>query len=128
MKNNPNNSSVRSHLLIESIARVCHEANRAYCQTLGDNNHLSWDDSPEWVREPVRSGVQHALNNPNQTPEEVHETWLSHKTDDGWIYGPTKDPVAKTHPCCVPYSQLSENDRRKDLLFLSVVRAMSVAM
>ncbi len=32
----------------ETIAKVCHEANRAYCQTIGDNSQLAWEQAEEW--------------------------------------------------------------------------------
>jgi len=28
-----------------NIAKVCHEANRAYCESIGDNSQLSWEDA-----------------------------------------------------------------------------------
>jgi hypothetical protein len=39
---------------IDQVARVCHEANRAYCQTLGDNSQPAWDDAPEWQKDSAR--------------------------------------------------------------------------
>jgi hypothetical protein len=33
-----------------NIAKVCHEANRAYCQTISDNSQLPWEQAKEWQR------------------------------------------------------------------------------
>lgn len=34
--------------IVEQIARMAHEANRAYCQALGDDSQPAWEDAPEW--------------------------------------------------------------------------------
>ena len=61
-------------------------------------------------------------------PEQQHEAWREDKRRDGWVYGVVKDPAAKTHPCMVPYADLPESQRRKDALYLAVVRAMAAAL
>lgn len=107
-----------------SIARVCHEANRAYCQALGDDTQVSWDDAPEWQRTSAIEGVKMHLANPGATPEDSHNNWLKQKTADGWLYGPVKDPVAKTHPCIRYYKELSVEQRAKDHIFRAIVHAL----
>lgn len=110
------------------IARVVHEANRAYCQMIGDNSQKPWDEADAWQRESAVAGVQAMLDGSATTPEEQHETWVKHKRADGWVYGLAKDAVAKTHPCMVPYTDLPIEQRRKDLLFRAVVDALTVAI
>lgn len=108
----------------DRIARVCHEANRAYCISIGDNSQPEWDEAPEWQRASAIAGVQHILNDPETTPEESHLSWSRQKLEDGWSYGEIKSPALKTHPCLVPYAQLPEEQQRKDALFGAVVRAL----
>jgi RyR domain-containing protein len=107
---------------IEGIARVCHEANRAYARVLGDRSHLPWEAAPAWQRESALEGVKHALR--GATPEQLHESWLAAKAADGWVYGPTKDEGLKTHPCFLPYEELPPEQQRKDALFRAVVTAL----
>lgn len=107
------------------IARVCHEVNRAYCAGLGDHSLPAWEVAPGWQVESVISGVLLALDYPNTTPEDSHNSWLGVKRQAGWKYGPIKDPEKKEHPCFVPYSELPPEQRMKDHLFLAVVRAMA---
>lgn len=109
----------------QQIAAVCHEANRAYCQMNGDNSQRSWDDAEEWQRESAIRGVAFALANPTAPASSQHDAWLADKLKDGWVYGPTKDVSAKTHPCCVPYDELPEFQQRKDALFKAIVIALS---
>ena len=33
---------------INQIAFVCHQTNRAYCQTIGDKSQKDWNQSPDW--------------------------------------------------------------------------------
>ena len=33
--------------MCEIIARACHEVNRSYCEMVGDNSQVRWDDAPE---------------------------------------------------------------------------------
>lgn len=106
----------------ELIARICHEVNRAYCISIGDESQVSWDDAPEWQKESAVNGVEHAISQ-SCTPMDLHSNWMALKLEQGWTYGPAKCVETKTHPCLVPYDQLPENQRTKDLLFLAVVDA-----
>lgn len=112
---------------VEQIAQVCHEANRAYCKTIGDNSQPSWDDAPDWQKQSAIKGVEFHLeelaSGGTPKPEASHENWLKEKVANGWVYGETKDADAKTHPCCVPYSELPRDQQRKDYIFIAVVKA-----
>lgn len=110
---------------IEHIARVCHEANRAWCEANGDDSQRAWADAEDWQRESAINGVKFALANPDAAPSAQHNAWMQAKLDDGWTHGTVKDAEAKTHPCIVPYSDLPEVERAKDALFLATVRALA---
>lgn len=109
---------------VEKIAKVCHEVNRAYCDSLGDNSQPRWEDAPEWMRQSAIAGVKHHVANPETTPQGSHEVWLEHKRADGWKFGPVKDAEKKEHPCFLPYSELKESDKAKDYIFRAVVKQL----
>lgn len=44
----------------------------------------------------------------------THEVWSAGRIRDGWTYGPTRDDEKKTHPCLVPYEELSEEEKAYD--------------
>jgi hypothetical protein len=107
----------------EQIARVCHETNKGYCESIGDNSQKSWDEAEQWQRDSAIKGVAFALVNPNAPASSQHDAWLADKKRDGWKYGAVKDPVKKEHPCFVSYEELPIEQRLKDHLFKAVVRA-----
>lgn len=109
---------------VSDIARVCHEANRAYCAALGDTSQLPWEDAPDWQKESAIVGVEFIAANPDAPPSASHESWLAQKKADGWKYGEVKDAEAKTHPCYVPYDELPVEQRAKDYIFGGIARAM----
>jgi hypothetical protein len=110
---------------IELIAKTCHEANRAYCQSIGDHSQPEWNDAPEWQRESAVNGVRFHLENPDATPENSHENWLRQKESEGWKYGPVKNPETKEHPCFCMYHDLPIEQRSKDYIFRSIVHSMA---
>lgn len=107
---------------VAAIAHMTHEVNRAYCRALGDNSQPAWDDAPDWQKNSAINGVLNILENPAMTPEESHDAWSMQKISEGWVYGEVKDPEKKTHPCLVEYSELPEEQQKKDLLFGLVAR------
>lgn len=108
----------------EKVAKVAHEANRAYCEILGDYSQPRWEDAPEWQRKSIVAGVKAHYADAAMTPRMIHQVWMDRKLEEGWKWGPKKDPDKKEHPCIVPYDQLSTSQQVKDALFLAVSRAL----
>jgi RyR domain len=112
---------------ISCIASVCHEANRAYCATLGDYSQPSWENAPEWQRQSAINGVifHLAAHEMGKTPppSASHDSWLEEKRAAGWKYGPEKNPATKEHPCFVPYDMLPAAQKLKDYIFGAIVKA-----
>ena len=86
----------------EEIAHVCHDANRAYSRTLGDESHPPWGDAPEWQRASAISGVQGLIDG-TTSPAGLHERWAAEKRADSWTR------------------------RARNALFLAVVEALASA-
>ena len=110
-------------MLIIDVAKICHEANRAYCESIGDYSQVCWAEAPEWQKNSACAGVRFHLEDPEASPSGSHDNWMRGKALDGWKYGAVKNESTKEHPCMVPYSQLPEEQRRKDHLFVAIVRA-----
>lgn len=110
---------------IENIARVCHEANRAWCIAGGDTTQKEWHFAEQWQRDSAIKGVEYALANPDAPDSAQHDAWMADKINDGWVYGEVKDAAAKTHPCIVPFDQLPPFQQAKDKLFRNVVKSLA---
>jgi hypothetical protein len=106
-------------LSVLDIAKLCHETNRAYCQSIGDFTQLPWHNCPQWQKDSAVNGVRFHLEN-ETTPEASHINWLKQKEAEGWVYGEVKDPEKKTHPCMRPYAELSQEQRSKDYIFKAI--------
>ena len=109
----------------EAIARVCHEANRAWCEVTGDTSQRPWGEAEPWQRESAIAGVVFALNNHDALASAQHDAWMADKLRAGWRYGPVKDAAAKTHPCLVPFESLPAVQQAKDRLFRAIVQALA---
>lgn len=109
---------------VEDIARVAHEANRAIQIVTGDPAvSPPWDDAPEWQRASALYGVEKALA--GATAEQLHESWCTFKRAGVWVHGPVKDEAFRRHPCLVPYTDLPEEQRKKDAVFAAIVAALA---
>ncbi len=109
---------------VYSIARVCHEANKAWCMLVGDYSQKHWDEAEEWQLESAIKGVEYRLANPSAGEDSQHNAWMEEKINNGWVYGETKDAELKTHPCIVPFDQLPTHQKKKDKLFCAIVDAL----
>lgn len=108
---------------VERIAQICHEVNRAYCASIGDDSQVPWNEAPQWQKDSASIGVRGIIDGSITQPSQSHESWLAEKERTGWKYGPVKDANKKEHPCFVPYDQLPPEQQTKDHLFFAVVRA-----
>lgn len=58
----------------------------------------------------------------------VHEVWAASRMSEGWKYGKERNDTLKTHPCLIPYEELSEEeknyDRRTALGTLKLIRKL----
>jgi len=112
------------HPNTEMIAKVCHEANRAFCEANLDFSQVEWNHAPDWQRNSAMQGVLYRLSNPDAKHSDQHDAWMQDKIAAGWTYGVKKDADNKTHPCIVPYDELPEFQKRKDALFQAIVDAL----
>lgn len=114
----------REEYIVTAIAASAHEANRAYCRSLGDTSQPRWNEAPDWQKQSIINGVKFHLANPNADASASHGNWFKEKQADGWSYGPVKDPENKRHPCFVPFAELPIEQQIKDHIFRSVVHGM----
>ena len=107
-----------------AIAAAAHEANAAYSRSIGDNSQPTWAEAPQWQKDSAVAGVRMHFDNPDASPRDSHQSWLTHKEADGWVWGEVKSPEDKTHPCMVPYDDLPPEQQAKDDIYTGVVKTL----
>ena len=109
---------------IEKIAKTCHQVNKAICESMDDFSQKDWSEAADWQKQSAIKGVQFTIDNPNATAEDQHNAWVADKLKNGWIYGEIKDETLKTHHCLVPFNDLPQHQKAKDMAFKAVVKAL----
>ena len=109
---------------INAIAKVCHEANKAYGEAIGGLSQKHWEDVGDLVQEHTMKSVEFVKDNPDVDPSSTHNNWLETKKTDGWTYGERDDEYKKEHPCCVPYDELPEEVQVGYELVFAIARAL----
>lgn len=110
-------------LNLEVIARVCNTVIRNQNKLLGDDSVPEWDNLPEDLKRSAFVGIQHVIDHPEITPQQMHDSWCKFRLDDGWKFGEFKCATQKTHPCLIPFEELPIEQQIKDELFISTVKS-----
>lgn len=113
---------ISNHII--EIAKVCHQANKSWCESVQDFSQKDWPEALDWQRESAVKGVMFRIDHPEAGEDTQHNAWMKDKVDAGWVYGEVKDGDAKTHPCIVPFNELPEFQQKKDKLFCAIVDAL----
>ena len=109
----------------ETIARVVHEALRAFRAANGEPPLPAWSQAPKWMIKSTIEGVRFGVENRDAPASAQHNQWMQEKVAAGWTYGPVRDDAAKLHPMMVSYAQLPDSEKRTDHLFAAVVRSLT---
>lgn len=58
--------------------------------------------------------------NRSKSPEELHGSWMQSYFSMGWVYGEKYSKEKKIHPDLVPYVDLGQLERDKDVVFVAL--------
>lgn len=73
---------------------------KEYCPRPADTSGI---ELPEELRQLVE-----------RVAKNVHEVWAQSRLSQGWVYGPERNDVLKTHPFLIPYEDLPEEEKQYD--------------
>lgn len=105
---------------IEHAARTAHETIRVLQIHDHDPDPAPpWDQAPDWMRLSTLAGVHRVLS--GMDAPALHAAWMRDRIDQGWVHGPIKNTTDRTHPNLVPWDDLPDHERLKDILFVAVV-------
>ncbi len=107
------------------IARVMHEAVRAWQKANDQPASPAWNRAPKWMKDSSHDAVVWRLNNPNAPNSAQHDQWMEQKKAGGWKFGKRKSGSKKTHPMMVPYADLPEVERRKDAMVGALIDSLT---
>lgn len=109
---------------IDNIACTAHEAVKAWARSQGDYTHEIWSNTSAEHKDSMRDGVLARLENPEESSGANHHRWLERKVEEGWTYGPVRDPALKQSPALVSYAELPVEYQRRNEIFIAVVKAL----
>jgi hypothetical protein len=99
---------------IKMIAKVCHETNNAYRETIGEKPSPKWEETSDDQRNSMIDGVKNIIDGIITTPEKNHEAWIETKINQGW--------KKENESNMIPFKDLPYCQQFKDHLFMSIVK------
>lgn len=105
-------------------AKTGHEITLALKLFHGEEAMPVWDKLPAETKHRNIIGVNAVIDKPDITPAEIHQVWVETMLKEGWRVGPKYDTIKKAHPSLVPYMELEDNQKLKDVLYLAAVKSI----
>jgi ryanodine receptor 2 len=62
------------------------------------------------------TGLEYMETKINNMASRIHDSWAAERIMQGWIYGPERCDTNKHHPCLIPFEQLSDDEKKFDLV------------
>lgn len=110
--------------LIEKIARVSYAAMREWCIVTNQEIAGPWDKLSIHHHEHLKIIVARAFVNMKvPTAKELHDRCYEDGMEAGWTQADKIDLRNKQHPDVVPWAMMSTDQRMKDFLMSSILRA-----
>ena len=83
-----------------------------YIVSVAERGLRQYDPQPIDVTEfPLEGDIKDLIE---AIAENCHDIWARERIDDGWTYGEKRDDDHKKHPDLVPYSDLTEEEKKYD--------------
>jgi len=109
----------RREIFNQIAPMICHKAWCFYQMGCGQDYNLQPN------KEDLAShsdAVEAFLKDPWMTPADNHKNWMAYRSSQGWVYGKVKDKLLRTHPDLVPFDDLPEVEKRKDVMDIEARR------
>ena len=107
-----------------AIAAMAHHAVRKWRIWNDESPEPPFDALPQIDRRAALERARAASTLTNEPDSHEHAMWLADMAVNGWRAGPY-NPIAKSHPRIVPYSELPDWAQKEYRLYRAVVKALS---
>lgn len=114
-----NNPSFLDAAIIEGIAKTCHQANKAFCESMGDNSFTDWEDSEDWVKALTIFQVRNIIANPLEPHYGSHDAYVDKVPEITWENAPEGFNKKLSR-----YEEWSIEDKTKSKMFKAIVEAI----
>lgn len=104
------------------IARVAYDARKSFALVNGQTEP-DWFKLEPWQRTAFLSQIRNIILNRGFSAEVMQEVYVADRAELGWTYGPRLDVRLKRDPFLLPWSKLSQFQRRSEQLVVAVVEA-----
>ncbi len=113
-------------LSIDTVTHLVYDADRLWLSVI---DHI--DQQPPWATAGVGLKQLHKWLvqtfwefDPVPGPAEAHAIWFTMFTDAGWTHGPIIDGAAKEHPWVQPHQDLSDDEKKQQNIYTSILNSM----
>lgn len=110
---------------LAAAARASYESSRLFAAALGEPPLPEWNSLPEDFRHATIAGVLCVQQ--GASGRQCHDEWRRGKLDSGWRWGEENDEEQKISSYLLAWEFLTEAQRRKGELFVTVARSMLLA-
>lgn len=99
--------------LTEFMSRIAHHCWVSYQIAAGQPYNIELSEAQMLSQ---KNAMTQFLKDPGMTAEKNHENWMAYKLSIGWKPGPVRDEQKKESPCLVPFAELPEIEKKKDIM------------
>ena len=106
------------------IAKLCYESTQVFSEIAECKTRVNWENLNDEDKNIIVDIIRKLLTLESLSPDIVHDTWMEISKKYGWQLGIVKSRPFKTSPCFVPYSDLPEIEKQKDMIVLGSINSV----
>lgn len=107
--------------ILAKIAEQAHAVNNVWTKEVGNETRPEWNTLSQEDKEHYIHAVSNAIDSKLYSPAEAHKQWSTWMLAQGWEHG-EYNRDEKKHPNLIPFEQLPESEKVKDILFIAVCK------
>ncbi len=99
----------------EQAAKSLYYMLSAFRESIGESGYEGdWESKPFEYKELILGGIKLVQSRSDITPSEIHDYWANWSRQ----FNPN-------HPSIIPFSELSETEKKKDSLFIALAKTLT---